>query len=113
MENGASTASIESAAQRQPSIGLSFLKFGVMGLVLASVLRLVSGRADWFRAWIYVGFTVGFMVVGGIVLARLSPELLAERFRVRKGTKTWDKWLVPLVALDRKSQRLNSSHLGN
>ena len=99
MENAGSAVSVESAAQRQPPIALSFLKFGVMGLVLASVLRFVSGRADWSRAWIYVGFTMGFMVVGGIVLARLSPDLLKERSRVQKGTKTWDKWLVPFVAL--------------
>lgn len=51
MENGGSTVSIGPGIGRQPSIALSFLKFGVMGLVLASVLRFVSGRADWFRAW--------------------------------------------------------------
>jgi protein-S-isoprenylcysteine O-methyltransferase Ste14 len=70
-----------------------------MGLFMASVLRFVSGRTDWSRAWIYVGFTMGFMVFGCIVLARLSPDLLAERSKVRHGTKTFDKWLVPFVAL--------------
>ena len=99
MESAGSAASVESAAQRQPPIALSFLKFGVMGLFQASVLRFVSGRADWSRAWIYVGFTMVFMVFGGIVLARLSPDLLAERSKVRQGTKTWDKWLVLYVAL--------------
>jgi protein-S-isoprenylcysteine O-methyltransferase Ste14 len=99
MENAGSAVSIASATGRQPSLALSFIKYGGMGLVLASVLRLVSGRADWSRAWIYVGLAVGFSVVTGIILARLSPDLLKERSRVRKGTKSWDKWLVPFVAL--------------
>ena len=100
MENAGSTVSIGPGIGRQSPIALFFLKFGIMGLVQASVLRFVSGRADWSRAWIYVGFIMGFMVVGGMVLARLSPDLLAERSKVRQGTKTWDKWLVPFVALD-------------
>jgi protein-S-isoprenylcysteine O-methyltransferase Ste14 len=70
-----------------------------MGLVLVSVLRLVSGRADWFRAWFYVGFTLGFQVAVGIVLRRVNPDLLVERSRLQKGTKPWDKVLAPAVGV--------------
>jgi protein-S-isoprenylcysteine O-methyltransferase Ste14 len=77
----------------------SFIKYCVMGLVVASVLRLLSGRADWFRAWIYVGLTMGFQVVAETILMRLNPDLLVERSRLQKGTKAWDKWLAPAVAI--------------
>jgi hypothetical protein len=57
-----------------------------MGLVLASVLRLISGRADWFRAGFYVGLTLGLHSVVITVLQRENPDLLAERSRRQKGT---------------------------
>jgi protein-S-isoprenylcysteine O-methyltransferase Ste14 len=70
-----------------------------MGLVLASLLRLISGRADWSRAWFYVAFTLGFQVMVGIVLQRVNPDLLVERSRLQKGTKPWDKVLAPAVGI--------------
>ncbi|MCL4402642.1 MAG: hypothetical protein M1436_08280, partial [Acidobacteria bacterium] len=70
-----------------------------MALVLVGILILVSGRPGWFRAWLYAALTLAVQVVVGVVLNRLHPDLLRERSRLRKGTKSWDKALAPLVAI--------------
>jgi protein-S-isoprenylcysteine O-methyltransferase Ste14 len=70
-----------------------------MGLVLTSILVLVSGRLDWVRAWLFVGLTLGTQFVVGVVLDRIAPDLLAERRRFPKDTESWDKVLAPAVAL--------------
>ncbi len=75
------------------------LKHSAMALVLILVLALVSGRRDWLRAWLYVGITLGIQLTVGIVLQRRSPDLLAERSRIRQGTKGWDKLLVAGMAI--------------
>jgi protein-S-isoprenylcysteine O-methyltransferase Ste14 len=98
--NGArDAAATMSPIGHPPSLRRSLIRYCLMGLVLASVLRLVSGRADWLRAWFYVGFTLGIQVVVGVVLQRVNPDLLVERSRLQKGTKPWDKVLAPVVAI--------------
>ncbi|QOY91841.1 methyltransferase family protein [Paludibaculum fermentans] len=77
----------------------ALVKYCVMALVLFCVLRFVSGRSDWYRAWVYVDLMLGAQIVVGVVLRRVNPALLAERSRLQKGTKAWDKWLAPIVAL--------------
>ncbi len=97
--NSASGSAAASPTGRPRSLRRALTKYCVMGLVLASILGLVSGRADWSRAWCYVAFTIGFQVVTGIVLHRVSPDLLVERSRLQKGTKSWDKILAPAVGI--------------
>ena len=99
MNSASGAAAAMSPAARSPSLRRSLTKYCIMGLILASVLLLVSGRTDWYRAWFYIVFTIGFQVVTGIVLHRVNPDLLAERSRLHKGTKTWDKILAPAVAI--------------
>jgi protein-S-isoprenylcysteine O-methyltransferase Ste14 len=77
----------------------SFIRYFVMGVVLAAILVLGSGHPDWFRAWIYVGIGVGVQFIAGIALLRTNPDLLTERSKLRKDTKPWDKWLAPFVAI--------------
>jgi protein-S-isoprenylcysteine O-methyltransferase Ste14 len=81
------------------SIRASLIRYCVFGLILVAILILVSGRPDWIRAWAYAGFTFLAQVVVAFRLMRVSPELLAERSRMRKGTKTWDKLLAPIVGV--------------
>lgn len=98
MESGIAAPPVASATQRSRIIRSSFIKHGVSGLILVTLLRLVSGRSDWYRAWIYAGLTLGFQVAVGLVLMRVNPDLLVERSKLQKGTKTWDKWLVGAMA---------------
>ena len=84
----------------QPSaLRAALMKYCVMGLLLTAVLIPGSGRVRWTRAWLYAVLTVGTQVAFGIALHRNNPELLVERSRVQKGTKSWDKVLAPAVAL--------------
>jgi protein-S-isoprenylcysteine O-methyltransferase Ste14 len=76
----------------------SLLKHLVESLVLAAVLLLVSGRPGWVRAWIYIGFLEGFQFGAGIYLDRVNPGLIAERSRIRKGSKAYDMVLVAIIA---------------
>jgi protein-S-isoprenylcysteine O-methyltransferase Ste14 len=91
-------AARETAQNSNPLRG-ALLKYCILALVLFSVLRLVSGRSDWYRAWVYVDLTLGAQIVVGVILMRVNPALLVERSRMQKGTKSWDKWLAPIVAL--------------
>jgi protein-S-isoprenylcysteine O-methyltransferase Ste14 len=75
------------------------LKNVVMGIVLITILLLVSGRMDWWRAWLYAGTVTGIWSVSTVLIERTNPGLLAERSRVRGGTKSWDKVLVAIVGL--------------
>jgi protein-S-isoprenylcysteine O-methyltransferase Ste14 len=68
-------------------------------LIQALVLFLSAGRLDWMEAWVYLGVYVGFIVVNTIVLLRVSPELIAERARIKEGAKDWDRPLAAIVSL--------------
>jgi protein-S-isoprenylcysteine O-methyltransferase Ste14 len=70
-----------------------------MAVVLASILILVSGRAQWERAWAYVVVTFSVQVIVVTQLHRTDPDLLVERQRMQPGTKNWDKVLAPFIAL--------------
>jgi protein-S-isoprenylcysteine O-methyltransferase Ste14 len=81
------------------SIAKTLVKYCVEGLILTAILWLVSGRPDWIRAWIYVGFILGVQFAAFQFLSRVNPDLLVERSRLRKGTKGFDKVLAPAVAV--------------
>jgi protein-S-isoprenylcysteine O-methyltransferase Ste14 len=75
------------------------VKTAIYVLLLALLLLLVSGSADWTAAWAYLALVTVVTALSGIVLARVSPGLLAERSQLQAGTKPWDKLLAPLVGL--------------
>jgi protein-S-isoprenylcysteine O-methyltransferase Ste14 len=65
------------------------LQLAVYVLVQAAVLLLGSGRPGWTNAWIYLGSYVGMIALTALVVR--DPELFAERARLRKDAKAWDK----------------------
>ncbi len=75
-----------------------FVKYCLTALLVGSILRFVSGRSDWSRAWWYLGLLFAGQSGAGLWLARVRPDLMAERSRIQKGTKPWDKVLAPLIA---------------
>jgi len=96
----------EPAAHRTP-IGAIVLRFvTVVGTLafLGGLLFLGAGRMDWGRAWVYLGISALMLVVNGVVLLRSNPEVVAERSRVHRGTKRFDKvftllYIPPFLAL--------------
>lgn len=77
----------------------ALVKYCVAAMLLTVVLRFVSGRGDWYRAWLYVALTTGAQVAAGVGLMRRHPDLLVERSRMQPGTKRFDRVLAPIVAL--------------
>jgi protein-S-isoprenylcysteine O-methyltransferase Ste14 len=98
VETTGAAASLAPPAAR-PSLARSFIRYSITALLLAGPLFLISGRLNWLRAWIFIVMTLGTQVIVGTVLHRKRPELLVERSRLQRGTKSWDKILAPLIAI--------------
>lgn len=62
---------------------------------------LISGRWNWWEAWVYgLNGVLGFAISRALA-ARRHPDLLAERARFLQleDAKSWDKLLAPLLGL--------------
>jgi protein-S-isoprenylcysteine O-methyltransferase Ste14 len=68
-------------------------------VVFGAILFLAAGRLDWLAGWAYLGMNALTQVLTAIVLIPRRPEMLAERSRVREGTKGWDRFLAPAVVI--------------
>jgi protein-S-isoprenylcysteine O-methyltransferase Ste14 len=77
-------------------LGVFFLIFMVPLLPL-----LISGRWNWWEAWVYAFVYILTFVVSRALAARHNPGILAERSKImaQSDTQSWDKVLVPLVML--------------
>jgi protein-S-isoprenylcysteine O-methyltransferase Ste14 len=71
------------------------------GTVIAGlILGVTSGRWNWTMAWALVGVYAFTFAAQAIMLIPRRPDLLAERSeRIRPGTKSWDKTLLPLYGI--------------
>lgn len=79
-----------------------------LGLEMA-ILFVAAGRLDWTAAWVYTGARLLTLLVFGIWIVRVNPQLINERGRKPdEKTKPWDKvfaavfvptlFVTPLVA---------------
>ena len=78
----------------------------VIGILIMLILPAViligsSGRINWIMAWVYIGITTTFAVRSRIIMFRINPDLVAERANSlnQKNAMSWDKKLMPLVAI--------------
>ncbi len=62
---------------------------------------LISGRWNWWEAWVYALIGILGFAISRALAARRHPDLLAERARFLqlKDAKPWDKFLAPLLGL--------------
>ncbi len=62
---------------------------------------LITGRRDWWEAWIYAGISIVGFVVSRWLAARRNPGLLTERARFLQmpDAQSWDKLLAPLLGV--------------
>jgi len=62
---------------------------------------LASGDWTWNLGWIYTGSMILYMLISRIIAIRLHPGFARERATASamQDTKTWDRWIVPLIAL--------------
>jgi protein-S-isoprenylcysteine O-methyltransferase Ste14 len=73
------------------------IQLGVFIALQAAILLVGSGRPGWTRAWVYLASYVGLIALTRVVVR--DPELFAERARLRKDAKGWDKWLSALFSV--------------
>jgi len=70
-------------------------------LLMGALLFLSAGTFRWWEGWLYFILSAVLLIGGRVILLVKSPETAAERMSAgeKEDTKTWDKKLVPLVAL--------------
>lgn len=68
-------------------------------LIFGTVLFLASGRINWIGGWAYLGLNTLTQLLSAVILIPRQSEMLAERSQIRRGTKSWDRFLAPAVAM--------------
>jgi protein-S-isoprenylcysteine O-methyltransferase Ste14 len=60
---------------------------------------LISGRWDWWEAWVYLGICILGFTISRLLAARRHPDLIRERARYlsHENAESWDRLLSPLV----------------
>lgn len=83
---------------------VNIMRIAVMLLVVLIIIPLlpilISGRWDWWEAWLLMAvFNLSFGVSRWLA-ARKTPDILQERanYGQQENIQPWDKWLSPLVA---------------
>ena len=72
------------------------IKRSVYAMLIAALLFLSSGDLAWLTAWAFIAFYLVTVFVNALVL---DPALMAERARVKKGAKDWDKPIAVTIVL--------------
>ena len=83
------------ATIRQVLVGLAI---AVM-VVVAGLVFVLARRLGWTLGWIYVGIIVATLTINMVCLLRWNSELIRQRMRVSKFTKTWDRGWAFLFGL--------------
>ena len=87
--------------QKPLSTGFS-IAFNILTLILLLLSPfLASGDWRWCQGWLYTGSMILYMLISRIIAIRLHPGFARERATAsaKQDTKSWDKWIVPLIAL--------------
>jgi protein-S-isoprenylcysteine O-methyltransferase Ste14 len=72
----------------------------VFATVTAGILLFVSaGRLDWTGGWAFFGLNLFTQLLSAWILIPRRPDLLAERSKVGKGTKSWDRFFTPVIMI--------------
>jgi protein-S-isoprenylcysteine O-methyltransferase Ste14 len=75
----------------------SFVRFrNAAGFLVVPVLIfLAAGRIDYWQGWVFLGLSLAFAVLSGLLL-KDQTSLMAERFRPGRGARWWDKGYILL-----------------
>lgn len=57
---------------------------------LGAILFISAGRLDWIMGWAFMA-VYSFILLIGLMVVPLDPELIEERTQVKEGVKDWDK----------------------
>jgi protein-S-isoprenylcysteine O-methyltransferase Ste14 len=77
----------------------SVLMMFLVILVVPCLPLLISGRWDWWEAWIYALLCILGFAISRLLAARKHPDVIRERARTldHADTKGFDKILAPMV----------------
>jgi len=75
--------------------------FAMYLLLTPALLFLAAGTVRWPMAWVYVISMLAAAVGSRLIVLKRNPDMLMERaqFTSAEGTKSWDRILVPAIAL--------------
>jgi protein-S-isoprenylcysteine O-methyltransferase Ste14 len=83
-----------------------FSRFTIVFNLLSLILLLfspflASGDWRWNLGWLYTGSMILYTIISRAIAIRLHPGFARERATssAMQDTKSWDKWIVPLIAL--------------
>lgn len=73
----------------------------IIVVLLPFLPLIISGRWDWWEAWVYAVISVAGFAISRILAERRNPGILEERARSIDlvDAKAWDKVLAPMTAL--------------
>jgi len=89
----------EKRDKRKIGLGI-ILRIPLFIILQIIVLFGAAGRIDMPRAWIYFAIVFVYYSIGIVIVHKFNPELLYRRSRgMGKGTKSWDKILMPVIVI--------------
>ena len=70
-------------------------------LLIPLVPLLAAGDWGWAQGWLYAFITVGMSILSRVLVYKKTPDLIKERstYTSAEGVKSWDKKLVPWIAI--------------
>jgi protein-S-isoprenylcysteine O-methyltransferase Ste14 len=77
--------------EQTKAITRRFVQIGFMVVLQTAALFLSAGRWNWLEGWIYIGSYIAYISVNAILLLPHHKDLVAERSRISKNTKPWDR----------------------
>lgn len=87
---------------QSPRIGAKeMIGFLIGALVMLPILFLLSGRPDWWEAWLMTGLFVAVLFESRLLMIARDPDLARERAtsRSKPGIMAGDKTLLLIVAV--------------
>lgn len=76
-----------------------FVTVSVLTAITGILLFAAAGTAVYPRGWLYLGLSFALVLVNGVVLLRVNPDVIAARSQIGAGTKPFDFAAMAVTAL--------------
>jgi protein-S-isoprenylcysteine O-methyltransferase Ste14 len=87
---------IAEGSSRRGLLLRSAVSLAAVYVVFAALLFLPAG-IGWRRGWLFLLVFYGWVFLSAAYLWRVNPDIFVARSKVHRGTKSWDKVMVPLI----------------
>ena len=74
-------------------------KAAIAAVVVGAMLFGAAGTLGWWQGWGVLAVYEALVLALTYMVLEVSPELVAERATARREARTWDRALVPLMAI--------------